>query len=80
MPSSPTHRLIAAFVRSRCADYTIPLGAVPYYSPVTRVTEQLPVSINLAVRRGCDLVLFNLIDELATAGIVEAVKTGREAF
>ncbi|KAI9036531.1 amidase family protein [Aspergillus affinis] len=63
-----------------CADYTIPLGAVPYYSPVTQVTEQLPVSLNLAVRRGCDLVLFNLIDELAAVGIVRAVKTGREVF
>ncbi|PLB53610.1 amidase family protein [Aspergillus steynii IBT 23096] len=63
-----------------CAESTIPLGQVPYYSPVTRVTEQLPITIDLAVRRGCDLVLFNLIDELAAVGILRAVKTGREAF
>lgn len=53
---------------------------MPYYSPVTRVTEQLPITIDLAVRRGCDLVLFNLIDGLASVGILQAVKTGREAF
>ena len=63
-----------------CADFTIPLGQVPYHSPVTYVTEQFPVSINMIVRRGCDFVLFNMVEKLARAGIIQAVKTGKQAF
>ncbi|KAE8154100.1 amidase family protein [Aspergillus avenaceus] len=63
-----------------CVDFTIPLGQVPYKSPVTKVTEQLPVSINMIVRRGCDFVMFNFIEKMAEAGIVRTVKTGKTAF
>ncbi|OGM46638.1 amidase family protein [Aspergillus bombycis] len=63
-----------------CADFTIPLGQVPYHSPVSKVTEQFPVSINVIVRRGCDFVLFNMVEKLAQAGIIRAVKTGTKAF
>ncbi|KAI9148391.1 Scytalone dehydratase-like protein Arp1 [Paramyrothecium foliicola] len=63
-----------------CADYTIPLGQVTYQSPVTFVAEQYPVSINMIVRRGCDFMLFNMIEKMAEAGILKTVKTGREAF
>ncbi|KAH8690792.1 amidase family protein [Talaromyces proteolyticus] len=63
-----------------CADYTIPLGQVPYESPVTMVTEQYPVSINMMVRRGCDYMLFDLVEKLADAGLVRSVKTGRTPF
>lgn len=63
-----------------CADFTIPLGQVPYHSPVSNVTEQFPVSINMIVRRGCDYVLFTMIEKLAQAGIIRTVKTGKQAF
>ncbi|PIG90392.1 amidase family protein [Aspergillus arachidicola] len=63
-----------------CADFTIPLGQVPYHSPVTNVMEQFPVSINMIVRRGCDFVLFNMVEKLAQAGIIQGVKTGKQAF
>ncbi|KAH7310810.1 amidase family protein [Stachybotrys elegans] len=63
-----------------CADYTIPLGQVEYQSPVTFFPEKYPVTINMIVRRGCDFVLFNMIEKMAKAGILTTVKTGREAF
>jgi hypothetical protein len=64
----------------RCADYTIPIGQVPYYSPITFHTEYVPVTINMIVKRGCDFMLFNMIEKLAKEGVLQTVKTGRTAF
>lgn len=64
----------------RCADYTIPIGQVSYFSPVTAVTEYIPVTINMIVKRGCDFMLFNMIEKLAKEGVLQTVKTGRTAF
>ncbi|PYI03062.1 amidase family protein [Aspergillus sclerotiicarbonarius CBS 121057] len=63
-----------------CADFTIPLNQTPYFSPISQVPEQWPVSINLMVRRGCDMILFNMVEKMAEAGILSSVKTGRMAF
>lgn len=63
-----------------CADFTIPIGQVPYYSEVTYRTEMVPVTINMVVKRGCDFVLYNMIENLADAGALKTVKTGRTAF
>ncbi|KAF7177902.1 hypothetical protein CNMCM7691_006378 [Aspergillus felis] len=63
-----------------CVDFTIPLGQVDYYSPVTMVTEQWPVTINIIARRGCDFMLFNMMKKLAEEGVLRSVKTGRTAF
>lgn len=35
-----------------CADFTIPIGQVPYYSNVTYRMEMVPVTINMVVKRG----------------------------
>lgn len=40
----------------------------------------MPVTINLVVGRGCDFVLFNMIEKLAEEGVLATVKTGRTAF
>ena len=63
-----------------CADFTVPIGQVPYFSPVTLHEELVPVTVSMVVKRGCDFVLFDLIERLADAGVVRAVKTGRTAF
>lgn len=63
-----------------CADFTLPIGQVPYWSNVTFHEEWLPVTINLAVKRGCDFVLLNMVERLAREGVLKTVKTGREAF
>ncbi|KAK5231669.1 hypothetical protein LTR72_000853 [Exophiala xenobiotica] len=63
-----------------CADFTIPIGQVPYFSNVTFHEEMVPVTINMVVKRGCDFVLLNMIEKMADAGILKTVKTGRTAF
>ena len=42
--------------------------------------EQIPVSISVVARQGCDSVLLNILDALADAGIVQTVKAGPMAF
>lgn len=63
-----------------CADFTVPIGQVPYRSNVTFHEEMVPVTINLVVKRGCDFVLYNMIEKLADEGVLKTVKTGRTAF
>ncbi|ETN44181.1 uncharacterized protein HMPREF1541_10731 [Cyphellophora europaea CBS 101466] len=63
-----------------CADFTVPIGQVPYFSNVTLVEEMVPVTLSLVMRRGCDFSLFNLIKKMADVGMLKAVKTGRTAF
>lgn len=63
-----------------CADFTIPIGQVPYWSEVTYHYEMVPVTINMVVKRGCDFVLYNMIEKLADAGVLKSVKTGKTAF
>ena len=63
-----------------CADFTVPIGQVPYRSNVTFHEEMVPVTINLVVKRGCDFVLYNMIERLADEGVLKTVKTGRTAF
>ncbi|KAK7429744.1 hypothetical protein QQZ08_003770 [Neonectria magnoliae] len=62
------------------ADYTVPIGQVPYFSNVTFQNEMMPVTVNLVAKRGCDFVLFNLINELADRGVLKTVLTGKQAF
>ena len=63
-----------------CADFTVPIGQVPYFSNVTFKEEMVPVTIGLVVKRGCDFVLYNMVEKLADAGVLKSVKTGRVAF
>ncbi|KAF2740947.1 amidase family protein [Polyplosphaeria fusca] len=63
-----------------CADFTVPIGQVPYQSNVTFHEEMVPVTINMVVKRGCDFMLYNMIEKLADEGVLKTVKTGRTAF
>ena len=63
-----------------CADFTVPIGQVPYHSNVTFHEEMVPVTIGMVVKRGCDFMLYNMIEKLADEGVLKAVKTGRTAF
>jgi hypothetical protein len=65
---------------SGCADFTVPIGQVLYFSNVTRVEEMVPVTLSLVMRRGCDFSLFGLIEKMADVGMLKTVKTGRTAF
>lgn len=63
-----------------CADFTVPIGQVAYRSNITFHEEMVPVTINMVVKRGCDFVLYNMIERLADEGVLKTVRTGRTAF
>jgi hypothetical protein len=59
----------------------IPLGEVNYTSRVTNTTKYLPVVVSINAAAGCDLMLFDLVAQLAEEGIIpKAVKTGERLF
>jgi hypothetical protein len=63
-----------------CADFTVPIGQVEYWSPVTKRREWMPVTVSLVIKRGCDFVVYEMVERMAEAGILKTVKTGKTAF
>lgn len=63
-----------------CADFTVPIGQVPYYSNTTFEEVYVPVTVSMVVRRGCDAVLFGLVKKMAGLGMLNGVKAGKDAF
>lgn len=63
-----------------CADFTVPIGQVKYFSPVTKKVEVVPVTINMVIERGCDFVLYEMIERMVDAGILKKIMTGGTAF
>lgn len=61
-------------------EVTIPLGQVQYKSPVTGKLEYMPVAVQIATRRGCDGVLYELVKELGDKGVIKTVLAGKEGF
>lgn len=58
-------------------EVVIPLGSVPFLSPVTGTIKQSPVAVSLLAGYGCDFMLYDLVEALAEKGIIPAaVKTG----
>ncbi|CAA7258458.1 unnamed protein product [Cyclocybe aegerita] len=58
-------------------EVAIPLGEAPYFSQVSRRWESIPVAVQLVARRGCDVVLLDLVKRLAEKGVVGPVEVGR---
>lgn len=89
-PSQPTHTLSLTPPPSThthphlTCRHTPPnphkVGQIPFPSPITLKTEQLPVTVSIVARRGCDFMLLDLLEGLAGMGVVREVKVGREAF
>lgn len=63
-----------------CADFTVPIGQVPYWSPLTKRREWMPVTVDLVVKRGCDGVLYEMVERMAESGVLRTVKSGKVAF
>ncbi|KAI9745492.1 MAG: hypothetical protein M1818_001026 [Claussenomyces sp. TS43310] len=58
-------------------EVVIPLGAVPFASPVSGTPKLNPVAVSLLAGYGCDFMLFDLVAALARARVIpEAVQTG----
>ncbi|KAF2812363.1 glutamyl-tRNA amidotransferase [Mytilinidion resinicola] len=63
-------------VFSEAPDFVVPIGQAPYNSTVTQHVEYLPVTVDMMVAKGCDGMLFSLIEALLAAGIIQVAKTG----
>ncbi|KAI9841235.1 MAG: hypothetical protein M1837_000900 [Sclerophora amabilis] len=63
-----------------CPDYTIPVGEVPYMSRITEKEEFLPVSLSMTSKPAHDLILFKILKDLDSEGILQAVGTGPRMF
>ncbi|CAL8585044.1 hypothetical protein XPA_010624 [Xanthoria parietina] len=58
-------------------DFVVPLGSASYNSTVTNHTEVLPVSVDIIAARGCDGVIFSLVEALLQAGIITIPLAGQ---
>ena len=58
----------------------MPIGQVEYFSPFTSRMEWQPVTVALGAAKGCDLVLFELVDRLVEAGLLVETLAGKTAY
>ncbi|OCL14587.1 glutamyl-tRNA amidotransferase [Glonium stellatum] len=63
-------------VFSEAPDFVIPIGQAPYNSTITQHVEYLPVTIDFMAAKGCDGMLFSLVEDLLKVGIVQVSQTG----
>ncbi|KAJ5541336.1 hypothetical protein N7494_006412 [Penicillium frequentans] len=81
LPGIPT-----GFASSRIAnfagvpDMVVPIGQALYNSTVTLKEEYLPVAVDFIAPHGCDLMIFNLVNELVEAGIVKEPVAGSTLY
>ncbi|KAL4785992.1 amidase signature domain-containing protein [Aspergillus varians] len=61
-------------------DMVVPIGEAHYNSTITQQEEVLPVAIDFIVPHGCDLMIFNLVNELVDQGIVKEPVTGSSMY
>ena len=61
-------------------EIVVPIGQVHYWSAYTQRLEWQPVTVALGVAKGCDLVLFELVDRLAEKGLLKEVLPGVVAY
>ncbi|KAF9878345.1 hypothetical protein CkaCkLH20_04383 [Colletotrichum karsti] len=64
-------------VISETPDMVVPIGQVAYQSTITNHTEYLPVSVDFMAAKGCDGMLFSLINDLLDVGIIKISQPGR---
>ncbi|KZL84571.1 indole-3-acetamide hydrolase [Colletotrichum incanum] len=74
--------LAASTVSSYFGDayYILLLGQVSCFSNVTFQIVIMTVTVNIVAKRGCDFVMFNMVNELAGRGILGTVLTRQRAF
>ena len=78
----PGPALPAAFSTSRISvmsgtpDMVVPIGQVAYNSTVTNHAECLPVTVDLMAAKGCDGMLFSLVQALLKRGLVSVSQPG----
>lgn len=58
----------------------VPIGQAAYNSTITLQSEYLPVAVDILVAKGCDGMVFELVEQLQKAGIIRAVGTGSTMY
>lgn len=61
-------------------EIVVPIGQIQYESAYTKRTEWQTVTVALGVAKGCDLVLFDIVDKLTEAGLLTEVMAGVVAY
>ncbi|OHW91155.1 glutamyl-tRNA amidotransferase [Colletotrichum incanum] len=64
-------------VMSGVPDIVVPIGQLAYFSSVTNHTEYLPVTVDLMAAKGCDGMLFSLVEDLYKVGLIKASQPGQ---
>jgi hypothetical protein len=67
-------------VMSEAPDFVVPIGQAAYNSTITGHVEYLPVTVDFMAAKGCDGMLFSLINELHANGILKTALTGRSGI
>jgi hypothetical protein len=67
-------------VMAEVPDFVVPIGEAPYNSTITGHVEYLPVTIDFLAAKGCDGMLFSLINDLHAKGIVKTALSGRSGI
>ncbi|KAJ3457158.1 hypothetical protein MRS44_014299 [Fusarium solani] len=63
-------------VMSETPDMVVPIGQMAYHSLVASHIEYLPITVDMMAAKGCDGMLFSLIQDLYEAGILGISQTG----
>ncbi|KAF2758352.1 amidase signature enzyme [Pseudovirgaria hyperparasitica] len=63
-------------VMAEVPDMVVPIGQTAYNSTITKHVEYLPLTVDFMAAKGCDGMIFSLVEELLDAGIVDVSKAG----
>jgi hypothetical protein len=61
-------------------EIVVPIGQIEFWSPYSRKIEMQPMTVAFQAAKGCDLVLFELVDRLREVGLIKEVMSGKLAF
>lgn len=57
-------------------DFVLPLGSAKYYSNITMHDEYLPVTVDIMAAKGCDGMIYGLVQDLVGHGILKPSVAG----
>lgn len=61
-------------------EVVVPIGQIRYWSPYTLREEWQPVTVAFAAAKGCDLVLFELVEKLEGLSLLKETMPGKVAY
>ncbi|WPB04145.1 uncharacterized protein RHO25_008789 [Cercospora beticola] len=57
-------------------DFVVPIGSAKYYSNITQHEEVLPVTVDIMAAKGCDGMIYGLVQDLVKEGILKPSVAG----